>query len=327
MNFQSAFQLAESAFRGNRLPHAYLVQGNPRTNAWEFAIRVSQLLLCTEKQTPCGTCDSCRRVEHLGHPDLFLLEPEKKSRIISMESMREVFLPWVAKQAFSGGWKIGIIVFADRMNDSSANAFLKTLEEPPPRTLFLLLSDKPDALLTTIRSRCQILDLNEGRVPPDEPWRSRVGEILASHSRATQLRAFATAMRFQGLFDEINAIATQQTEEKYKTKSDDPTAPVMDNERLKALISAREKELRRTIYDAIQEWYRDLMVLSSLQPDDEVPELCFPEHAETLRRRAARIPLRIALRFIDFSQRFQEQIEVRNIRPNLVFQYWFSWMS
>lgn len=326
MNPDKAFSLVQMAAEKERLPHAYLLTGDPRERGWPLAAKIAGLLLCPEAQTPCGSCDTCRRIANRSHPDVLALEPEKKSRIISIEAMRETFLPWTSRQSFEGGWKVGIIVFADRLNDASANAFLKTLEEPPPRTLFLMLTDKPDALLPTIRSRCQCLDLSEGRVPPAEPWRTRVGQIMAQHANGTQLRVRATTARLQAMFDEISEIATTQTEEQAKALSGDPTAPAIDGDTLKTLISVREKELRRTIYDAIQDWYRDLLLLSSLPPGAEAPALCYPEFAEVLRARAARIPVRLALRYIDFTRKIQQQIEERAIRPAFVFQHWFTWM-
>ena len=232
MNPDKAFSLVQMAAEKERLPHAYLLTGDPRERGWPLAAKIAGFLLCPEAQAPCGSCDTCRRIANRSHPDVLALEPEKKSRIISIEAMRETFLPWTSRQSFEGGWKVGIIVFADRLNDASANAFLKTLEEPPPRTLFLMLTDKPDALLPTIRSRCQCLDLSEGRVPPAEPWRTRVGQIMAQHANGTQLRVRATTARLQAMFDEISEIATTQTEEQAKALSGDPTAPAIDGDTL-----------------------------------------------------------------------------------------------
>lgn len=76
-------------------------------------------------------------------------------------------LPWLSDTAFAGGWKVVVLAGADRLTNEAANAFLKMLEEPPPKTLILLLTDAPQALLPTIRSRCQRIDLDE---PPS--WTS-----------------------------------------------------------------------------------------------------------------------------------------------------------
>ena len=73
--------------------------------------------------------------------------------------MRERIVEPMATTSFSGGWKVGVIYGADRLRAESANAFLKSLEEPPPKTMYLLLTDQPDAILPTIVSRTQRIDL------------------------------------------------------------------------------------------------------------------------------------------------------------------------
>ena len=93
------------------------------------------------------------------HPDVAWLEPEGRSRTIKVDSMRERIIAPMETSSYSGGWKTGVVVGADRMQQTAANAFLKSLEEPTPRTLFLLLTDRPDSLLPTIVSRCQRIDL------------------------------------------------------------------------------------------------------------------------------------------------------------------------
>lgn len=325
MQPNEAFDIVRRSRDNQRLPHAYLIVGDPRGEGNELSLRIASLLLCDAgDHAPCGTCEACRRILGGSHPDVFTLEPEKKSRIISVEAMRSEMLAWSEKQSFLGGWKVGRILFADRLNDSSANAFLKTLEEPPPSTLFLLVTDKPEALLPTIISRCQRLDLATGRHAPAEPWRSRVGDILAQHSPASQLRVMATASRLQTLFDEIADIAEKQTAGQYA--SDDPNDPTIDTETMQALVSARLKELRRAVYVSIQDWYRDLLVLSSAAGTAPAGALCYEEHRDELVRKAAKIQPRLALRYIEFAQNIEHQIEVRNMQPVPVFTHWFTWM-
>ena len=99
------------------------------------------------------------QIEGRAHPDVVYLEPEGKSRTIHTDSMRERLIAPMSATAFSGGWKVGVIVGADRMETPAANSFLKLLEEPTPKTLFLLLTDRPDSILPTIVSRTQRIDL------------------------------------------------------------------------------------------------------------------------------------------------------------------------
>ncbi len=136
--------------------------------------------------------DSGVQVRARTHPDIAILEPEGRSRTIHIKSMRERIVEPMAATAYSGGWKVGIVVGADRMEPAAANAFLKTLEEPPARTLFLLLSDAPDAILPTILSRAQRIDLplSEGLLEGDDyaavagVFESSVGNGVFEKARA-----------------------------------------------------------------------------------------------------------------------------------------------
>ena len=115
------------------------------------------------------------------HPDIHWLFPEKKSRIVSVEAVHEKFIDPMSQTSFSGGWRVGVLVGADRLNPAGANAFLKTLEEPPARTLFLLLTDAPEQLLPTIISRCQRIDLPDSREHQlADPWRTNVLGVLSN---------------------------------------------------------------------------------------------------------------------------------------------------
>ena len=86
-----------------------------------------------------------------------MIEPEKKSRVIAVDAVRALNHR-IQTSSFAGGWKVAVIKYADRLNDQAANAFLKTLEEPPARTLLLLLTDAPQSLLPTVVSRCPAAD-------------------------------------------------------------------------------------------------------------------------------------------------------------------------
>ena len=307
MQEDRAFDIVRTSLRNGRLPHAYVLVAPPRGAGGAFARRVCSLLLCERgpAAAPCGECDGCVRAARGTHPDVRTLEPEKKSRVIGIDAMRGSFLPWAAEKSFDGGWKIGVVLFADRLNDASSNAFLKTLEEPPENTLFLLATDQPDALLPTILSRCQRLDLSTGRVPPAEPWRTRVAEALAAHSNASH------AVRA-----EVRAASEA-----------DPAGYVPpDKDTFDALARTKEKELRLAVYAAFQDWYRDLLVLSSLPPGAPEPVLFFPEFRDVLAERARRVPARLALRYVDLAEEIRTHIEVRNMADTFVFPHFLTWM-
>lgn len=150
MEVAEAYTLISRAIDAGRAAHGYLIVGGVRGNAAELAeLILRKLFPLEEEQIVAGS-----------HPDVVRLEPEGKSRIITVESMRERIVAPMATTAFSGGWKVGVIYGADRMRAESANAFLKSLEEPTPKTMYLLLTDQPDSILATIVSRTQRIDLS-----------------------------------------------------------------------------------------------------------------------------------------------------------------------
>ena len=149
MEVDEAFSLISRAIDAGRAAHGYLVVGDLRDCCGPLTDRILKKLFP----------DAAAQIEAKSHPDVAWLEPEGLRRIIKVESMRERIVEPMSLAAFSGGWKVGVIVGADRMEPPSANAFLKSLEEPTPKTLYLMLTDQPDAILPTIVSRSQRIDL------------------------------------------------------------------------------------------------------------------------------------------------------------------------
>jgi DNA polymerase-3 subunit delta' len=140
-----------------RLPHALLIHEAPGAGGEWLAAWIAQLVLCQSPgAAPCGTCAGCRRVRSRQHPDLAWMRPLEDSRQIRIEQVRELAAD-LALTSHGGGYKVGIISPADALNRFAANALLKTLEEPPARTLLILVATQPSRLPATILSRCQRL--------------------------------------------------------------------------------------------------------------------------------------------------------------------------
>ena len=316
MTFQTAQDLIARSFREGRLAHAYIVVGAPRGDAMRFAEWVGQLVLCEDSvHGPCGRCRNCLAAAEHKMVDAKWLEPEKKSRIFSVDTIRDEVIPWANCTSLEGGWKVMSFSFADRFNDASANAFLKTLEEPPPHTLFLLLTQDPASMLPTILSRCQRIDLSMGRVPPAEPWRTETGGILARHSNRTELSAMATAGRLEALFAQIENVAKEQVRAELQDTDIREDPEVVD-----ARIKAKSREIRMAVFVAIQDWYRDLLVAAngSGQP------LFFEEHRVQIEEKAAHLTVRQILDCIGFVEQLAEQINDRNIAVPVALSYWFG---
>jgi DNA polymerase-3 subunit delta' len=179
--------LAGEALSG-QVSHAYLITGPEQIGKTALALEFACLLQCQGRDAsspePCGVCDSCRKVAAGSHPDVRLVARPADKRILPVELVREVI--YAANLAPSvGPWRIFILPEIERMATASANALLKTLEEPPGGVVLLLTCSEPEALLPTVVSRCQLVSTQ----PPtaDEIRQALVERRNIEPQRAEQL--------------------------------------------------------------------------------------------------------------------------------------------
>ncbi len=159
-----------AARESGKMPHALLIHEAPGTGGEWLATWAAALVLCEHgKAAPCGECVACRRVAGLVHPDVSWLRPQEDSRQIRVEQVRELSAE-LALTSHGGGYKVGIISPADALNRFAANALLKTLEEPPPRTLLILVASEPSRLPPTVLSRCQRLRIRAPERAESVAW-------------------------------------------------------------------------------------------------------------------------------------------------------------
>jgi DNA polymerase III subunit delta' len=171
--------------QADRLPHALLLIAPSGSGRRLFAEAFCAYLLCTaDSDKPCGDCKQCLLYASGNHPDVMMLSPEPGSKAIKIDLVRRAthFVEQTANQA--NATKVVIIYPAEAMAQAAANSLLKSLEEPPGKTLFMLIAEPGAALLPTIRSRCQPLTLGGASDLEAMNW-------LAAHSSAqpAQLQA------------------------------------------------------------------------------------------------------------------------------------------
>ncbi len=198
---ESPKALLKAAIRHDRVAHAYLFYGEHGIGKRLLALCFAQALNCDTAVAPddpdaCGTCRSCRQIEAGTHPDFTLIEPdaEQATPQIKIEQIREIDSQSVYRPLI-GRWKVCVIDQADRLTIGAANALLKTLEEPPPHCLFLLVTSRPSALPATIRSRCQALRF----IPPS---RAQVEAALIEKRGLSPAEARFVAMLSEGRLGE-----------------------------------------------------------------------------------------------------------------------------
>jgi DNA polymerase-3 subunit delta' len=149
----------EAAYANGRLGQAYLFAGPDGVGKRRFATELAKTLLCERPPSPlaaCDRCPSCAQVEAGTHPDIFAARTPDDKHELPVGVMRE-FCTRMALKPTRGGRKVGVVEDADDFNEESANCFLKTLEEPPPGSLLILLATGTDRQLPTILSRCQVV--------------------------------------------------------------------------------------------------------------------------------------------------------------------------
>jgi DNA polymerase-3 subunit delta' len=159
---QRAVRALQAAVFGGTPGHAYLFLGPEKTGRATVARRVAQVLNCMVVNPPCGECNQCKRIEAGIHSDVVTVGVEAASegaarKGISVDQMRDVER-MTSLSPYEGSTRVVVIDPADEMSDSAQSAFLKTLEEPPPHVVFVLIAANGDRMFETIRSRCARID-------------------------------------------------------------------------------------------------------------------------------------------------------------------------
>ncbi len=197
---EAARSRLRSAWQQQRLPHGLLIYGPAGVGKQALAHWVARAVLCdrnADELRACGECKSCQLFRAGTHPDLSLVQPEEGKQQISVDSVRELSAS-LAMTSFRQGYKVAIVEPAQQLTIAAANSLLKTLEEPAPRTMLILVATRLSGLLPTLRSRCQQLGV---RAPAEADARAWLASVAAkpvspellSLAHGAPLRALAYA--------------------------------------------------------------------------------------------------------------------------------------
>ncbi len=281
----SALQTLQRALERDRLAHAYLFEGPSGVGKQKTAMALACALLCPEQpKLGCGRCSVCVRVLEGKHPDVRVFGPrDEGNRNLQVELVREEILPFAKFAPFEA--KAACVIFPEAdvsfpvQHAEAANALLKTLEEPRANVTFLLLSERPDRLLPTIRSRCQ--PVRFGALPA-----SVVKEIMRARGIDEAAIELAAGLAF-GSADRALSLAQDGLAERLLQFALQVDAAVQAR-RPGALLELADElagsDDRALLLDALRLFYRDVASCAVL--GDEAP-LAFAAHAELIRKRAA----------------------------------------
>lgn len=314
----------QDSFENGRLGHAYLIVGDPRGNAGQLAESILQMLCCgQDANRPCGQCNNCRRVARRIHPDIAWIEPIKKSRGILVEQIEEVIRN-IFQTTFEGGWKAVVFANAERMNNEAANKLLKTLEEPPPRSIFLLLSDQPEALLPTIISRCQKVALNDGLTDPEDDLRSAVFSIAAGTASGRIAAGLLKAKEMLALLKSIRDQTESETAEwlRQNQVSDEQAEDLA--EICQGRMEAAYRERRRQVLRLLLLWQRDLLLCACGLSDDDL--FFYRSDAGKIRTAASGLTCSQAMNNITVVEKMQAHLE-QHLPETMVIERAFLQLS
>jgi len=323
-------ELLQRSLERGRLAHAYLFTGPQMTELEDMASALAMTLNCLEpvRRSPdgpgvdsCGHCLNCRKIAELNHADVHWVRPESKSRVITVDQTREMMRA-VNLKPTAADFKVAVIVAADRMNIESANAFLKTLEEPPAKSILILLSTDPQRLLETILSRCLRLNFAGGgklRIEDAElSWLEDFAQ-QAANPEAGLLGRYKLLGNLLGRLSEIKeSVEETLTERSPLQRHDDVDEKLRKRweTELTAAIEAEYRRERAELLARVQWWLRDIWI-AALNGAESM--LALPSLASSVRTVAARVTPEEAMENLTAIERTQRLLHT-NVQEALTLE-------
>lgn len=319
-----ALQLIDRARKGGRLGHAYLISGPNEANREGFATRVLNLVSGLK----------LRDLDEWQSHDAVVLRPQSKSRRITIgddadeKGTVRYLNRMINMTSLVGGHKFGVIIDVDRMNHQAQNAFLRTLEEPPPRTLFLMLTNKPGDLLPTILSRVLQIELipESGARIYSEHERKLLMllESMARRPSGSLAAALSLKKAFEDVLDGVREEIEEDAEddlakekEHYGKTTDSSAYLKQREESLKASVEANYLHQRDAMLELLLAWMGDIV-----RHKAGAERVDLPEYAASTRAIAERTTSEEAMRKLRMLNKLENYLHT-NVNENLALEVCF----
>lgn len=307
-------RIITNAISQDRVAHAYLFIGPEGVGKETVALSFARALLCSRPAggDACGVCRTCRQMQSGNHPDFYSAGPGGAS--IKIEQIREIQRR-VPYRSYQGGRKLFIIRQAESMTAEAANCLLKTLEEPPEGTVFILITARPQLLPPTIISRCQQVFFKNIPLP------ELIEGLVALHGMAKE-GALLPAALSGGSMGKALAYTSGSFQEKRQAiyrflKALEESGPCEALDMAEKVTESRENA--SFTLEILSCWYRDLMVY---RETGETGLLFNPDQAEVIKRESERFETTTLLEIIESIDSAKNKIET-NINTRLVLETLF----
>ncbi|MCS7173439.1 MAG: DNA polymerase III subunit delta' [Armatimonadetes bacterium] len=316
LNQYHAIGLLRSALRTGRVHHAYLFVGPAGTGRRETAWAFAQALQCADYvEDACGVCLPCQKSERRVHPDIRWIEPLEGRQGIGIDQVRELRQEAVYGP-YEGKYRVYIVAPAERLLPEAQNALLKLLEEPPPRTVILLVAESPHALLPTVVSRAQLVRFNLVAAADIERALRVQFEVPPVRARVLAALCAGRAALATRWARDPNALADRDRVVDWFRR--------VEQEGLLAALEvveslAQERERLAELLDIALLWYRDVLIEQHAADERLLVNL---DRREEIRQLAAHLGPEAVYRRLEAIERAKAELR-RHVQPRLVLEAMF----